>query len=91
MCIRDSSTSVVPQWVGNVKFTIKAKDIIGTEKSVDVDLNEMGSTPRTVENVAVFLNSKMAAVGINSRFSAVESTKKSTVKGIEDSLSLIHS
>lgn len=82
--VTGDSTTVVPQWVGNVKFSIKAKDILGTEKSVDVDLSEMGSTPRTVENVSFFLNGKMAAAGINSRFSAVESTKKSTVKGIED-------
>lgn len=69
----DSST-VPDQFKGDVKFTVSAKTSFDT-KSVTIDLSGMGTTERTVGNVAAYINSQLDSAGINSRFSRLETTK----------------
>jgi hypothetical protein len=39
-----------------------------TTKQVDFDLSEMGATPRTMSNVVIYMNDKLAAAGVKTRF-----------------------
>jgi hypothetical protein len=61
----------VTAFQGDRAFTITAKKL-GVDIVVDIDLNEMGSTPRTLDNVAGFINGKLADAGIISRFKRVK-------------------
>jgi hypothetical protein len=76
------SETVPMQFEGNVKFSIDVKDQIGGVKSIAIDLSQMGTTKRTIGNVSNFINNKLEAAGILSRFSRVETTKAATVKGM---------
>jgi hypothetical protein len=58
----------VPAFQGAVRFSAQvAKG--GTNTTVDFDLSEMDpATPRTMGNVVNYLNSKLAAAGVSTRF-----------------------
>ena len=62
----------VPKFQGNVSFDVAVK-AFGVTKTVTMDLNEMGSTPRTMSNVVEYMNGKMKAAGYNTAF-AVQRT-----------------
>ena len=59
-------------FAGDLSFHIDAKDISGNAKAVDIDLADMGATPRSLNNVVQFINSKLRASGLTSSFSAVK-------------------
>lgn len=75
--------TVPSQFLGNVKFSVSVTED-NVSKSVDIDLSGMGSTERTVGNVANFINEQLSTIGVETRFSRVETTKASTIKGIAD-------
>ncbi|VAV88591.1 regulatory protein FlaEY [hydrothermal vent metagenome] len=58
---------VVPSLAGNVQFTITAKRVTG-DVVVNVDLAGMGATPRTLDNVADFINTQLSSAGLFSTF-----------------------
>ncbi len=53
----------VASFVGDVRFSITAKKF-GGDVVVDLDLADMGALPRTLDNVADYINSKLAAAGM---------------------------
>ncbi len=58
----------VPAFSGDVKFTLAVKRL-NTPHTIDIDLNDMGATPRTMSSVTSFINSKLEAEGLATRFS----------------------
>jgi hypothetical protein len=53
----------------------------GVATNFDINLSEMGTTDRTIGNVANFINLKLEAAGFESRFARVETTIPATTKG----------
>lgn len=62
----------VPKFQGNVSFGVTVK-AFGVTKTVTMNLNDMGSTPRTMSNVVEYMNGQMKAAGYNTSF-AVQRT-----------------
>jgi hypothetical protein len=60
----------------DAQFTIVATSAGGTERTVAIDLSEMGSIPRSLGNVISFVNGELAAAGAASRLEAVDQTPK---------------
>jgi len=58
----------VPAFQGPAVFSATVKGSAGTSTTVNFDLSEMGSTPRTMGNVTNYLNSKLQAAGVVTRF-----------------------
>ena len=58
----------VPQFKGNVSFNM-AVTKFGETTNLNMDLSEMGTTPRTMANVVSFFNSKLGAAGYDTTFS----------------------
>ncbi len=58
----------VDAFQGAAAFTITVTKH-GADIPVQIDLDEMGATPRTLDNVASFINGKLEAEGIITRFS----------------------
>ena len=67
MYIGDPSQPI-PAFAGDVQFALTAKTLNGPTTTVNFDLSEMGSTPRTLANVIGYLNGKLAAAGVQTRF-----------------------
>lgn len=59
-------TDEVAAFQGDVRFGISVKTILGT-LTVDIDLAEMGATPRTLEAVLGHINGKLEAAGVETR------------------------
>jgi hypothetical protein len=59
----------IPAFQGDVKFNLSVAKTSGTQIDVTFDLSEMGPTPRTMANVLGYLNSKLQAAGVQTRFS----------------------
>jgi hypothetical protein len=57
----------VPAFQGQVAFDISIKKV-NSSLDVPIDLNGMGSTPRTVPNVVSYINDQLAAAGVATRF-----------------------
>jgi hypothetical protein len=57
----------VANYQGNVQFNISIKRI-GVTYNVPIDLNNMGSQPRTLANVIGYVNQQLAATGVTTRF-----------------------
>jgi hypothetical protein len=57
----------VPAFQGDVRFSAQVVKG-GTTSHVDFDLSEMGSTPRTMGNVVNYLNGKLQAAGVSTKF-----------------------
>ncbi|WP_269716453.1 hypothetical protein [Caulobacter sp. NIBR2454] len=72
----------VPAFQGAAAFKIQVKKL-GVVTDINVDLSEMGSTPRTMQSVAAFINDKFKAAGLWTTF-AVKQTKgaETEVKGV---------
>jgi hypothetical protein len=58
----------IPAFADDVQFALTAKTLNGPTTTVNFDLSEMGSTPRTLANVIGYLNGKLAAAGVQTRF-----------------------
>ncbi len=65
--VTKSLTDEVPAYQGNVQFSIAVKRI-GITSNVNIDLSNMGATPRTIGNVVSYINSQLAATGVATRF-----------------------
>lgn len=64
-----NSDAVVPAFQGNVAFTLTAQvGSTGAPKVVQLNLADMGSTPRTMGNVISYLNGQLKAAGVFAKF-----------------------
>ncbi len=61
----------VASFAGDVRFTITAKKVDG-DVVVNLDLADLGTTPRTLDNVANYINGKLSAAGLASRINRVK-------------------
>jgi flagellin-like hook-associated protein FlgL len=69
-------TGTVPEsFLGDRRFSI-AVVREGVTTTVAIDLAELGTEPRTMQAVTGLINTKLAAEGLESRVTAVESTRK---------------
>lgn len=66
-----STSTAVDAFQGAVAFTMQVKSLNGTTKTVNFDLSEMGDTTRSMGNVVSYLNSKLSAAGVSTRFANV--------------------
>jgi len=73
-------TAIPEGFLGDRRFTLKVTKG-GVATNFDINLSEMGSTDRTIGNVANFINLKLEAAGFESRFARVETTIPATTKG----------
>lgn len=62
-----ASSDAVPQFQGAVQFTINVTRS-GVLHAVDVNLADMGAQTRSMANVVNFINSKLQAEGVDTRF-----------------------
>ena len=65
----------VPAFQGDVRFSAQVVKG-GTTNHVDFDLSEMGSTPRTMGNVVNYLNGKLQAAGVSTKFAVTRTPGK---------------
>lgn len=78
--LTSSTSTPVPAFEGDVKFDIKINRI-GVDHNVSIDLADMGATPRTMGAVITFINDKLAAEGVETRFASQRMPgEKRTVK-----------
>ena len=61
----------VPAFAGDVQFSMTLTNTAGVGKTVNFNLDDMGSTPRTMGNVVNYLNSQLQAAGATTRFADV--------------------
>lgn len=73
-------TAIPEGFLGDRRFTLKVTKG-GVATNFDINLSEMGTTDRTIGNVANFINLKLEAAGFESRFARVETTIPATTKG----------
>jgi hypothetical protein len=67
-----NSNAVVPAFQGDVSFNVNVQLGGSAAQSVPIDLDDMGSTPRTMGNVVSFLNTQLQNAGaLGVRFSSV--------------------
>jgi hypothetical protein len=64
------SAAVVPALEGNVAFTLSAQLGTGAPTVVPINLDDMGSTPRTMGNVIAYMNDQLQAAGVFARFAS---------------------
>ena len=67
----DQSTPVAAL-AGNISFSATVTKTTGAKVTVNFNLNDLGSTPRTLGNVVNYLNSQLKAAGIATQFSVVQ-------------------
>lgn len=60
-------TETVAAFEGDVRFSIGVSISGGTQKTIDIDLADMGATPRTFDNVTAFMNAELEAAGVETR------------------------
>ena len=63
--------SEIPAFQGAVQFSVTATKLSGSQTTVNFDLSEMGSAPRTMANVITYLNGKLSDAGLTTRFQDV--------------------
>jgi hypothetical protein len=66
-----SSNTPVTAFSGPVAFSMQVASLNGTTKNVAFNLDDMGSTPRTIGNVVNYLNSQLSAAKVETRFADV--------------------
>ena len=73
----------IPAFQGDVQFNLNVTKGTSTQVNVSFDLSEMGSTPRTMANVLDYLNSKLKAAGVSTRFAeqVIPGTAQTTTVG----------
>jgi hypothetical protein len=64
-----NSSAVVPAFEGDVQFNVNVQ-AGATSTTIAMNLNDMGSTPRTMANVLAYLNGQMQAGGAIASFSS---------------------
>lgn len=62
-----SPDAVSPAFEGDVAFRISARKSDNSTINVDIDLAEMGTTPRTLSNVLIHINGKLESAGLQTR------------------------
>ncbi|MGC1300819.1 MAG: hypothetical protein WA840_00460 [Caulobacteraceae bacterium] len=67
--VSGSADNVVAAFQGDVSFSMTATTLQNQSTTVNFDLSQMGSTPRTLANVVTYLNSQLSAAGLKTRFS----------------------
>lgn len=67
-----AASDPVPAFGGQVAFQMQVARV-GTSQpyTVDFDLSEMGDTPRSMSNVVSYINDKLKAEGLDTRFAVV--------------------
>lgn len=73
-----SDSSPVTAFEGDVSFSLTASLPGGKTKVVNFDLDDMGSTPRTLSNVVNYMNAQMKAAGLATTFSVNLTEGKAT-------------
>lgn len=69
-----AASDAVPAFQGDVAFNMQIARVGTAEPiSIDFDLDEMGDTPRSVSNVVSYMNDKLKAAGVDTRFAVVTS------------------
>ena len=63
-----AATDEVPAFQGPLQFNLTVTKYSGAQTQVAFDLSEMGSTPRSMPNVVSYLNGKLQAAGVSTRF-----------------------
>ncbi len=64
-----SASTAVKAFEGDVKFSMSVKKIgTATPFTVDIDLSEMGTQTRSMSNVVSFINDKLKAQGLQTKF-----------------------
>jgi hypothetical protein len=79
------SESPVAAFQGPVQFSITlSQKYIDTPKTVNIDLSGMGSTSRTMDAVAAYINSQLRAAGAVTQFAVTKigTTPSTTVNGV---------
>jgi hypothetical protein len=66
----DQNTAV-PAFQGNVSFSATVTKESGAQQTINFNLNDMGTTPRTIGNVVNYLNKQLTAAGVGARFASV--------------------
>ncbi len=66
-----SVNTVVPSLEGNIAFSAQIQSVNGMSQTVNFNLDDMGSTPRTLANVVSYLNGQLKAAGVDTRFADV--------------------
>jgi hypothetical protein len=67
--VNNSVNAVIPALQGNVAFSMTATNAFGQNPvTVNFNLADMGSTPRTLANVVTYLNGQLAAAGLKTTF-----------------------
>ena len=66
--VTGSASDLVPALQGDVAFSLTATNLQGQPTTVNFNLADLGSTPRTLSNVTSYLNSQLAAAGLKTRF-----------------------
>jgi hypothetical protein len=69
--VTGASEAIPPSFEGDRRFDLTVTKN-GTPTTFSIDLADMGTTPRTLANVSSFINVQLNNVGIESRFSGVE-------------------
>ncbi|HKT52984.1 MAG TPA: hypothetical protein VJP88_00920, partial [Caulobacteraceae bacterium] len=69
--LADSNNTPVQAFAGNVQFAMTVTLPSGSQKVVNFNLADMGSTPRSLSNVVSYLNSQLQAAGVATTFSDV--------------------
>jgi hypothetical protein len=75
----------IPGLQGPAQFTITLQDKYATTpKTLNIDLSNMGATPRTMDSVAAYINSQLRAAGAITSFSVAQmgTTAAQTVGGV---------
>jgi hypothetical protein len=65
-----ASGDPVAAFQGDVQFTLSVKRL-NTTHTLDINLAEMGAAPRTMSAVNAYINGKLEAAGLTTRFSVV--------------------
>ena len=66
--VKVSANDLVPAFQGEVAFSLTATNLQGQATTVNFNLDDLGSTPRTLSNVTSYLNGQLAAAGVKTRF-----------------------
>ena len=69
---------VVPAFQGPVQFSVTATKTSGAHVTVAFDLSDLGDQPRTFGNVLNYMNDKMSAAGLETRFGDTYTAGKAT-------------
>ena len=67
--VTGSPGDIVSSLQGDVSFSMTATNLQGAATTVNFDLDDMGSTPRTLSNVVNYLNGQLSAAGLKTTFS----------------------